>query len=97
MSLSYKKQAHVWCDRFGITLEDTSTLTQYEITLTAPDGCVLWSSEAEIYTIRQARQKGSRKDLFWQKVEAEASTGAIDKTVVDKWNPHTVWDITPKS
>lgn len=96
MSDSYSKQAKTWCDRYDLTLEDTSTVFQYEVILTAPEGCVLWSSEAERYTIRQTRQRGSRKDRFWQRVEAEASTGAIDRTRVKNWVPAAVWDIPPQ-
>lgn len=80
-----------------MTMVDTSTLLKYEVTLTAPDDCVLWGTDSETYTIRQTRRKGSRKDLFWSKVSDEASTGIYAKSCAPAWVKNVTWDIPTKS
>lgn len=99
MSLSYAKQVKKYCDRYDMTMVDTSTLIRYEVTLTAPDDCVLWGTDSETYTIRQARKKGSRKDKFWDIVGAEASTGTIHKDAlsVRGWTQHVEWNVPVKN
>lgn len=97
MSLSYARQVKDYCERFDVTLRDTSTCTEYEVTLTAPDDSILWSSESEIYMIRQARQKGSRKDKFWDLVGSELSTGTIYKSAVLGWNNYVEWNAPVKN
>lgn len=96
MSRSYSKQAKDWCKSYDIELKDTSTPFQYEVTLTAADGDVLWGTECKSLTIRQIRQKGSRKEPFWYQVACEASLGSMEESYALQPKLHASWDFDPE-
>lgn len=74
--MSWKQRALEYCERYGISIEDQSSSTEYRVTMEAPPGHLLWESDSTYHTAVRSR-RGNTKAQIWFDVYNAAICGTI--------------------